>query len=217
MNASSSIGVVNSDGVNLLAYLNSQAIFTTPQITATHSITISSLDIANNIITLSIASTPQTITLKKGETKLVDLNGDKKNDLELTFVNVYVNRAEVTARAVATTTPVVVVTPIVVTKPTTTTPVKPTTKPTTKPAKSFVFNKNLKLNNVSSDVKELQKYLNNHGYTVAKTGVSSKGKETTTFTSATKNALIKFQKANKITPASGIFGPITRKVINKIK
>ena len=83
--------------------------------------------------------------------------------------------------------------------------------------KVFIFNKDLKLNNISSDVQELQRYLNNHGYVLAKTGAGSKCKETTKFTQAIKNALVKFQKADKISPASGILDSNTRKVINKIK
>jgi peptidoglycan hydrolase-like protein with peptidoglycan-binding domain len=59
----------------------------------------------------------------------------------------------------------------------------------------------------------LQKYLNAHGYTVATSGPGSVGNETTTFGPATKAALIKFQKANNITPASGYFGPLTRAAI----
>ena len=79
----------------------------------------------------------------------------------------------------------------------------------------FIFNKNLTLGNVNNDVKQLQIYLNNNGYILAKTGPGSKGKETTKFGSATKASLIKFQKVNKIKPSVGYFGPITRDFINK--
>jgi len=65
------------------------------------------------------------------------------------------------------------------------------------------------------DVKKLQEYLNNNGYIISAIGAGSKGKETTYFGTLTKNAVIKFQKANKITPAIGYFGPITRGVVNK--
>lgn len=79
----------------------------------------------------------------------------------------------------------------------------------------FVFNKNLKTGNVSADVKELQKFLNNNGFFVNKSGLGSLGQETTFFGTATRNALIKFQKANKINPAVGYFGPVSRSVVNK--
>ncbi|MFZ4632288.1 MAG: InlB B-repeat-containing protein [Patescibacteria group bacterium] len=81
---------------------------------------------------------------------------------------------------------------------------------TTKPN----FKKDLKLGLVNNDVKELQKYLNNKGYLITKSGPGSKGKETTYFGAATKAALIKFQKDNKISPASGLFGPVTRRFIH---
>jgi len=104
MGDSTNIGTVNADGVNILSYVNSKAIFNTSQIADTHSVSISNLDLNSNIITLTIASNPQTITLKKGEVKLIDLNSDGINDLQLTFVNTYVNRAEITAKAITSIT-----------------------------------------------------------------------------------------------------------------
>ena len=79
----------------------------------------------------------------------------------------------------------------------------------------FIFKKNLELNQENSDVKELQKFLNAKGFVITKTGAGSPGKETLYFGPATKAALIKFQKAQKISPASGYFGPMTRAVANK--
>lgn len=76
------------------------------------------------------------------------------------------------------------------------------------------FQKDLKLGLINNDVKLLQQFLNSNGYLIAKSGIGSKGKETNYFGPATKAALIKFQKANKINPASGLFGPLTRKVVN---
>ncbi len=76
------------------------------------------------------------------------------------------------------------------------------------------FIKNLYFGLIDPEVKLLQEYLNNHGYTVAKTGPGSKGKETTKFGSLTKKALIKYQKDNNISPASGYFGPLTRESIS---
>jgi hypothetical protein len=78
----------------------------------------------------------------------------------------------------------------------------------------FNFKKDLKLGQANTDIKELQKYLNTNGYIISKSGVGSKGKETNYFGPATKAALIKFQKAKKISPATGLFGPMTRKVVN---
>ncbi len=78
----------------------------------------------------------------------------------------------------------------------------------------FIFNRDLYFTKTESDVKELQKYLNNNGFILAKTGPGSPGQETSYFGILTKNSLIGFQKANKIKPTIGYFGPITRKLIN---
>ncbi|MCX6795839.1 MAG: hypothetical protein NT165_03910 [Candidatus Falkowbacteria bacterium] len=78
------------------------------------------------------------------------------------------------------------------------------------------FVKNLGLGSVDKEVKRLQEFLNLHGYPVAKSGAGSKGKESNSFGRATNSALVKFQKAKKINPASGYFGPITRKVVNAL-
>jgi hypothetical protein len=82
-------------------------------------------------------------------------------------------------------------------------------------AVKFVFKKNLKAGMTDGDVKQLQKILNANGYKVALSGSGSPGKETNYFGNATKAALIKFQKANKIYPSNGFFGPLTRAIVNK--
>jgi uncharacterized delta-60 repeat protein len=66
---------------------------------------------------------------------------------------------------------------------------------------------------VGVDVLELQRFLNNNNFLVSNTGVGSKGKETRYFGTATRNALVRFQKAVGITPAVGYFGPVTKKYI----
>jgi peptidoglycan hydrolase-like protein with peptidoglycan-binding domain len=76
------------------------------------------------------------------------------------------------------------------------------------------FIRDLKQGMSGNDVKELQKYLNSNGFLVDTTGVGSPGRENTYFGKLTKQALIRFQKANKIFPAVGYFGPVTRKILN---
>jgi peptidoglycan hydrolase-like protein with peptidoglycan-binding domain len=93
-----------------------------------------------------------------------------------------------------------------------TAPTTPST-PTTVPALT-TFTRDLQLGDTGSDVLALQQYLNTHGFIVAKNGAGSPGHETTTFGPATEAALIKFQKAQGITPAVGYFGPMTRKEVN---
>lgn len=100
--------------------------------------------------------------------------------------------------------------------PTITTPLSPTPSnaiATTSPQK-FNFTKNLKTGNRSEDVKNLQKFLNTNGFTIATTGAGSPGNETTFFGALTRSALIKFQKSKNIQPWVGYFGPITRAYIN---
>lgn len=80
----------------------------------------------------------------------------------------------------------------------------------------YKFTRDLELGMTGADVKELQKFLNDNGFAVAASGVGSAGHETTLFGAMTKIALAKFQTANKISPASGYFGPITRNLVNKL-
>jgi peptidoglycan/xylan/chitin deacetylase (PgdA/CDA1 family) len=79
------------------------------------------------------------------------------------------------------------------------------------------FTRNLSYGSTGEDVKQLQTFLNTHGYIVSASGPGSRGNETTMFGQATQSTLIKFQIANNITPAVGFFGPVTRKVVDGMK
>ncbi|MES2623393.1 MAG: fibronectin type III domain-containing protein [Patescibacteria group bacterium] len=87
------------------------------------------------------------------------------------------------------------------------------TPATSSPSGSVMFTRDLKLGVKGNDVLALQQFLNRQGFTVAKSGAGSKGKETTLFGPATKNALIRFQKYYKIYPSVGFFGPLTKQFI----
>ena len=78
---------------------------------------------------------------------------------------------------------------------------------------SLKFSRDLKLGMRGEDVIELQRYLNHRGFTVAKEGAGSPGKETDYFGPKTKAALARFQKSHGISPANGYLGPITRNYI----
>ncbi len=78
----------------------------------------------------------------------------------------------------------------------------------------YVFTRDLKIGSTGEDVKELQKFLNKKGFTVALSGPGSLGNESTTFGPRTKAALIKFQQANAISPSMGYFGIKTRNTVN---
>ncbi len=58
-------------------------------------------------------------------------------------------------------------------------------------------------------VRQLQKFLNASGFTIAATGVGSPGQESTYFGNLTRIALAKWQAANGISPAAGYLGPKT--------
>lgn len=93
-------------------------------------------------------------------------------------------------------------------------PVEQTIKPTTVvTTKAYKFTRDLQLGSKGVDVKALQIYLNTHGYTIAKVGVGSLGRETNQFGPATKAALVRFQRAKGV-PATGFFGPKTRAKVN---
>jgi peptidoglycan hydrolase-like protein with peptidoglycan-binding domain len=97
---------------------------------------------------------------------------------------------------------------IPVSAPTTTSTTTPNTTP------QYPFKRALQIGSKGIDVKALQQFLNVNGYILSKNGAGSPGNETTTFGPATKAALIKFQKANKISPSVGYFGPITIGAVN---
>ena len=88
----------------------------------------------------------------------------------------------------------------------------------------FVFSRDLYQNIKGDDVRELQKFLNSNGYPIAISGDGSKGKETTYFGPATKQALIKFQnfysafvlKPSGLVVGNGYFGKATRAKVNEL-
>lgn len=91
-----------------------------------------------------------------------------------------------------------------------------TTTPVTTTVSAFIFNTNLKFGIKNLDVKMLQSFLNENGYMVTAVGAGSRGNETMYFGVATKNAVMKFQKAYGLM-VDGIAGPVTRKTLNNRK
>lgn len=198
MGQTANIGNITTKGVNYLSYISSGADFgaivSHTNNLENHHVVISNLDLVGQTVTLVFHSATQTLNLKLGETKNLDLDGDKINDVQVKFANLWMNRAEIT------------LTSLIKDKEKTSTGATTTSQ--------YVFKRNLSIGMSGSDVKELQKFLNNNGFIIDSVGVGSPGKESTRFGALTQKALIKFQKANKISPAIGYFGPLTRKTVN---
>jgi peptidoglycan hydrolase-like protein with peptidoglycan-binding domain len=87
-------------------------------------------------------------------------------------------------------------------------------KPNTAGLANFIHD--IAMGSQGVDVKELQVFLNTHGYIIVSTGIGSPGNEGTYFGEKTRQAIILFQKANNITPAVGKVGPMTRARINSL-
>ena len=88
---------------------------------------------------------------------------------------------------------------------------QPNTYVTKSNTTTAIFTRTLKKGMLGSDVTELQTQLKKLGYLPA-SHVPSKN-----FGSVTQSALIKFQKDNKISPANGMFGPITQSKLFSVK
>ena len=89
--------------------------------------------------------------------------------------------------------------------------------PTNAQAAGCTFTQDLQLGVMNEEVRCLQKYLNTSGFTISESGVGSAGRETTEFKLLTEAAVIKWQKANKVSPASGLFGPKSRLVYTALQ
>lgn len=77
------------------------------------------------------------------------------------------------------------------------------------------FSQDLKPGVSNSQVRDLQKFLNQNDYQLSQSGPGSPGRETDYFGPLTAQALAKFQKANSLNE-DGYLGPITRQFINSL-
>lgn len=82
------------------------------------------------------------------------------------------------------------------------------------PPAPYRWERDLYLGRSGSDVRELQKYLNKHGFVVATSGAGSPGQETDYYGPRTMSAVSRYQKAFGIYPTLGYFGAKTRAFIN---
>jgi hypothetical protein len=88
----------------------------------------------------------------------------------------------------------------------------------------YTFARNLKLGSRGEDVRQLQIFLNTHGFMLANSGAGSVGEETINFGTLTRNALIKFQEANTesilkqygLKYGTGLFYTTSRALVNSM-
>jgi hypothetical protein len=81
---------------------------------------------------------------------------------------------------------------------------------------AYTFTQNLKLGSTSSEVVEVQKFLNANGFTVSATGAGSPGMESNYFGAKTVNAVKAFQAAKGISPVLGNWYSLTRATANSM-
>ncbi|PWB38685.1 MAG: hypothetical protein C3F02_03160 [Parcubacteria group bacterium] len=199
------LGEITESGVNVLLYINSRANFSLSQNNSSeqYNLKVTGLDLNQKKVVVNWQSDLISTDFNLGESKKIDLNNDGQSDLDLTFADLIINRIELTLKKISSLQTEVV-------RPT---PVESAVPGPNKPAEIYSFKRDLKRGQSGSDVYELQKFLNQQGFIVALAGAGSPGQETRYFGSATRAALAKFQKVNKIKPAAGYFGAITRKFI----
>ncbi len=202
-----SVGYVDRRGVTVFIRLTSEATFWIRESRSMkdveHTLRVSDFDLKDNIITLTIMSEPQIVQIPVEGARLVDVDGDKVNDLRVKFVSVDVNTAELLISSVLgedvdssagsedTLVPVVEC-----------------------PAS---FQRNLSLQMVGEDVRSLQKYLNSNGFVIASSGPGSVGNETSIYGPLTKATVTRFQSDRGIVgDEAGVFGEQTRRYLGCI-
>ncbi|MFA6537437.1 MAG: DUF2341 domain-containing protein [Patescibacteria group bacterium] len=197
------VGKVDVLGINFSGYINSGINFeiSVSNVIGTekHNLKIIDFDLFSKIITLQINSSPQIKKVKVLDSVKVDLNNDLIEDMEIKFLDIYINRADFSIVAIPFKTMTVVSGP-------TSTPMSGNS------TKGLFCSADLKLNMVSAQVKELQKYLNDHGFVISAKGVGSRGNESSFFGKLTENALKNFQKTKNI-KITGEFDVETRMAV----
>jgi len=92
--------------------------------------------------------------------------------------------------------------------------IPPTPTPTLIPV--FNFTRTLALGSRGEDVRALQQFLNAQGFIITTAGPGSIRNESIRFGPRTRTALMRFQRANNISPANGIFNLVTRTRVMEI-
>ncbi len=202
MGQSVSVGTLSTEGLNLFTYVDSvahfKALHSSTYTYGEHTMTITGLDMAQQIVSFKIESDPQYFSLTLGNETQVDLDGDNIKDIKVKFSALSVNRIEMTLKSLLTKTGTVN---------------GDTTTPTQTKLCAYTFTRDLSAGMSGADVKELQKCLNSIGYTLAASGAASPGWETSFFGSLTKAGITRFQQANGLT-VNGMLDAATRAKLN---
>ena len=102
MDAVKEVGQIDGQGLNILAFIRSRALFqamTSRDLRLSrHELEILELDLYRNLVTIRLASEPQIFTLGIDDYIQVDLDGDSVPDVSVQFVGVYINRVELTLK-----------------------------------------------------------------------------------------------------------------------
>lgn len=192
INEAQDVGIVDAGGVNLLVKTGSQSTFKiNNDASKPYILSLDYVDLSEPLVRFKIIGTPHVLQLRIKDSRILDLNSDGIQDISIQFTNVYINRIELTLIPVHGGSII----------------------PSQENATSYQFIRELQSRSTGDDVKELQKYLNSHGFLIAKEGPGSPGNETKLFGALTRNALIRYQQAHKIR-TTGILGPLTRASIN---
>ena len=231
--SSTNWGLISSLGTSLIVSDNSVNKFSTPISSKNWQkgdfrLKISHLDTINSTVNIFLLPDGLEAELKLGDKLEVSLDNDKIVDIEILFLNLYIDRVELSIRSLGQVGIISWIAPEGYQKISGPSQIKFFNNIINEPgtinkwgvlkstnSSRYIFTKNLYPGLIDKDVKELQKYLNTNGFIVEMKGPGSFGNETNLFGISTKAALIKFQKAKNIKPSVGFFGPITRGVINK--
>lgn len=78
------------------------------------------------------------------------------------------------------------------------------------------FTQTLEMGVISAEVQCLQEYLNENGFPLTAVGPGAPGNETDKFGNLTQAAVIEWQQSHDVSPAVGIFGPISQEKYNEV-
>ncbi len=100
MGQQGTLGTLPPAGLNYISYINSHSEFSVPGTQQnTHTITVNDLNILNQEVTITLSSSnPQTLRLRLNQSTTVDLNGDGKQMIQVTFAGLVNNRIELTIK-----------------------------------------------------------------------------------------------------------------------